>query len=278
MQQSVRCYTCGTLNPYGQYYCMRCGQSLVQWTMPQQAADTRNNQAKYQYFLCSRCGTQNVVGTTSCGNCNEHFYYTCPHCNTWVNNTFVTCPNCFKPLNWPAQDLTWNIYAGNTTYIPGKLKSERVGESNNRGALSAILTVLLVAGLLIVGLGILTNNSNSSSASNQAAVSAVSKTNTPQTHNTSSPTQTPASAITLSPAPNTTPTPTPTPAVTVTSVATNNTQGTVYEYSLPASIVNAASNTSTSSIYTPASDSYLQQLVPGWGKCSGGSCRGSGGN
>jgi hypothetical protein len=273
MQQSVRCYTCGTLNPYGQNYCMRCGQSLGQWTMPGQAAGISNNQAKYQYFLCSRCGTQNVVGTPACGHCYERFHYTCPHCNTWVNNTFVTCPNCRKPLNWPAPELPWNIYAGNTTYIPGKRKFEKVGESNKRGALSTILTVLLLGGLLLVGWDLLTNNSNSSSASNQATASAAPVSAAPQTHSTSSSTQTPTAAVTLSPAPNTT----PTPAVTVTTVPAN-TQGTVYEYSLPSSIVNAASNTSTSSTYTPAADSYLQQLVPGWGKCSGGSCRGTCGN
>lgn len=273
MQQSIRCYTCGTINPSGQYYCVRCGQSLGQWTMTQQVAGIKNNQAKYQYFPCSRCGAQNIVGAPTCGNCYEHLHYTCPHCNAWVNNNFITCPNCYKPLNWPAQERPWDPYAGNTTYIPGNLQYENVAEPNRRGALPAILMVLLVGGLLIVGLDLLTNNSNASSASNQATVSAAPVSDTPQTHSTSSSTQTPVSAVTLSPAPNTT----PTPAATLTSANVADLVS-VYEYSLPASIVNTASNTSSGSAYTPSADAYLQQLVPGWGKCSGGSCRQTCGN
>ncbi len=267
MQQSFRCYTCGTPNPAGRYYCMRCGQSLGQWTMTQQVAVATNKQAKYQHFPCSRCGAPNVLGAPTCYNCYEHLYYTCPHCNAWVNNNFITCPNCYKPLNWPAQERPWDPYAGNTTYIPGQ-QYGNTGKTNKRSALPAILTVLLVGGLLIIGLDLLTSNSNPSSASSQPSVSTASVSNTPQTHSTSTSTQTPVAAVTLSPAPNTTPTPAP----AVTSATVTNLVS-LYEYSLPASIVNSASNTNSKPAYTPSADAYLEQLVPGWGHCSGGSCR-----
>ena len=221
-----------------------------------------------QSFGCSRCGAQNVIGAPACSNCSEHLHYTCPHCNAWVNNTFVSCPNCFKPLNWPAQELPWRVYAGDTVYVPGKFKYARPGEPEKKSPMPAIVMLLLLGGLLIVGLDLLTNNSNSSAASNQATASAMSVSNTPQTHSTASATQTTVAAVTLSPAPNTTPT--PVAAVTSPSAAT---LGNVAEFSLPATIVNASSNTSSGSTYTPAASTYLQQLVPGWGHCSGGSCR-----
>ena len=267
MQQSNRCYTCGTSNLFGQYYCMRCGQPLEQWTTAQQVTGMNTKRAEYQYFPCSRCGTPNIVGAPACSNCREQLHYTCPHCNAWVNNTFITCPNCVKPLNWPAQVNPWSMYAADTVYVPGNYEYAMAGQPKKKGVLPALLLVILMTGLLVVGLDLLTNNSNSL-ASNQAAASAAPVSSTPQIQGTSSSTQAPVSAITLSPAPNTT----PTPAAALTSTYTA-TQGNVYEFSLPATIVNSASNTSSGSTYTPASSTYLQQLVPGWGHCSGGSCR-----
>jgi hypothetical protein len=37
----------------------------------------------------------------------------------------------------------------------------------------------------------------------------------------------------------------------------------------------ATDSTSTSSLSSTSTDSYLKQLDPGWGHCSGGSCRGA---
>jgi hypothetical protein len=160
------------------------------------------------------------------------------------------------------------MYAGDTVYVPGKFNYAKPGEPEKKSALPAIVMLLLLGGLLVVGVDLLTNNFNSSAASNQAAASAMPVSNTPQTHSTSPSTQTPVAAITLSPAPNTTPT--PAAAVTSSSAAT---LGNVAEFSLPATIVNAAPNASSGSKYTPAASTYLQQIDPGWGHCSGGSCR-----
>jgi len=221
-------------------------------------------------FPCFRCGCQNSVGTPFCGHCHQHFYYTCPQCNAWVNNAFVTCPRCFMPLNWPARETMCGAYTGATGYVPGQAGFGEERNPKKKGALSTILLLLFVGGLLIIGFDLVTNNSNASPSSSQAPVNAMPISNTQQAVNAPPSIKTPAPAVTLSPLPDITPTPTPTATQPSYPASTQNT---ITEFSLPATTVTNVAATSSSSQYTPGQDSYLQQLDPGWGHCSGGSCR-----
>jgi len=53
-----------------------------------------------QLFQCPRCGTRNKVGQRYCSTCGLPFYYTCTHCNSYVDPSFKHCPNCSMLLNW----------------------------------------------------------------------------------------------------------------------------------------------------------------------------------
>ncbi len=54
-------------------------------------------------FYCNRCGAVNLYGQKQCYYCGQPFYYNCPRCNAFVDNTFADCPNCGMGLAWPGQ-------------------------------------------------------------------------------------------------------------------------------------------------------------------------------
>jgi hypothetical protein len=268
MQQYIHCHTCGTLSAAGQYYCTRCGQPLqqnIQFAQTIYKSGSDPIKAGGNYFQCYSCGAQNVVGVPACSNCHAGFHYTCPHCNTWVNGAFITCPTCLIPLNWPAQ----KFYTQETLYAQGQTRYSEANKPQKRGVLSTILLVLFAGAVLIIGFDLITNSSNSSASSVHSTSDAANASNAPQTHSTTSATQTPVSAITLSPAPNTTPT--PASATSITSAAPLVSQdGLIVEFSIPESVVNSSTSSGSSSTST---SSYLQQLWPSWGHCNKGSCK-----
>ena len=52
-------------------------------------------------FFCPSCGSPNYIGQSFCGKCKRKLQYNCPYCSAIVDPTYMTCPNCRKPLNWP---------------------------------------------------------------------------------------------------------------------------------------------------------------------------------
>ncbi len=53
-------------------------------------------------FNCGRCGSRNIMGQRYCIKCGERLVYSCHHCGfVGVDNTFLNCPQCSKPLDWP---------------------------------------------------------------------------------------------------------------------------------------------------------------------------------
>jgi hypothetical protein len=261
MQRNYQCYTCGTMNPTGQHYCLRCGAMLE----TRVKYSNGKGETQSDYFACFRCGAQNIVGTPVCGHCHEHFHYTCPHCNIWVNNMYGTCPSCARQLHWPAQAQLTGIYDTGGTYIQSRYRREPGQDQRKKSPLSTILLSVVGIGLLIIAFDLFVNGSSISASSNHAAVNAMPVSSATQTHNASSTIQTPA-AVTLSPAPDTTPTPAVSPSTN--PVSSSNL---AYEFSLPSTT--AVNSTSSSSVSSTSTDSYLKQLDPGWGHCSGGSCR-----
>lgn len=46
------------------------------------------------------------MGQRYCVKCNERLIYSCYHCGfVGVDNTFMNCPQCSKPLDWPTEVL-----------------------------------------------------------------------------------------------------------------------------------------------------------------------------
>jgi hypothetical protein len=266
MQRNLQCYTCGTMSPAGQHYCLRCGAMLeTRINYP-----TANGETPGNYFACFRCGAPNVVGTPVCEHCHEHFYYTCPHCNAWVNNMYGTCPRCARALNWPAQEQPTRVYNGGDTYVQSRYVRQSGQAQQKKSPLSTILLSVVGIGLLIIAFDFFVNGSSASSASNRPAVNAMPVSTTavstaPQTHSSAPSVHTPAPSVTLSPVPDTTPTPAASPSYS--PVSSQNT----YEFSLPAATQVNPPATGTPS--PTSTDSYLKELDPGWGHCSGGSCR-----
>ncbi len=56
-----------------------------------------------QLFQCPYCGARNQVGSQYCGGCGQRFYYTCTHCNNFVDVSFKFCPKCGTYLSWSAK-------------------------------------------------------------------------------------------------------------------------------------------------------------------------------
>ncbi len=65
-------------------------------------------------FQCPRCGTSNKIGQRYCSNCSQAFYYTCNHCNSYVDSSFKYCPVCGLTLNWEVKPAV-NLIPPSTT-------------------------------------------------------------------------------------------------------------------------------------------------------------------
>jgi hypothetical protein len=199
---------------------------------------------------CLNCGTPNVTGVRSCVNCHAPYYYNCPYCNTWVDNSFSNCPGCGDKLNWPQE-----------AYYEEHI------DSPGRSATAAILLLMSIIVLSIVAIHLITNNTN--------PVNAVSHTNSVATIN-----NLPANELKMTAQPEiqvyspVTAVPTATQIDSSTSYAdieTNSAEGSIsYETLMINPVTPAATNTTDT--YVPKSSSYLDNLYPNWGHCSGGSC------
>ena len=204
------------------------------------------------HIACLNCGTLNVTGVRSCRNCNAAYYYNCPSCHSWVDNTIANCLNCGKKLRWPS--VTY--YAGNT-YIPGK--------STSPAAFVLILGSVLLS---IVALNLMANNSNPADAvSHAAGVGAQGNIPANELKVTAQPEiQGPYTITATSPAAET-------DSYTVNDYTDiNSAEGPISYEATVATPVTPAPVTETSTS-VPKSSPYLDTIYPNWGHCSGGSCR-----
>ncbi len=103
-RDSEPCRKCGTINPYGSFFCEECGAPLGEETCPRCGAVIPGGAD-----VCEQCG--NYIKTGQCGFCGEDIGeedlycpecggprggITCPYCHTHNNSAF--CSNCNKPL------------------------------------------------------------------------------------------------------------------------------------------------------------------------------------
>ena len=205
-------------------------------------------------FPCYRCGAHNIVGVKTCNYCYSPFYYNCPHCHAWVDNTFINCPSCRNYLNWPAAVST----DGDTVYGATHVKYAGNEVYGRRSVWPAVLLSLLGAvALLVIPISLVASNSLTP------------KTTVNQSTTRSSDTsQSVHPAQLYSPSPNNTPTPdiqqTPT-TISPASTLSANTYSTIPAPSSSSLYIPPGS-------FNPNADSYLRGLYPNWGVCVGGSC------
>ena len=204
------------------------------------------------HIACLNCGTLNVTGVRSCRNCNAAYYYNCPFCHSWVDNTIANCLNCGKKLKWPMV-----TYHAENTYIPGK--------STSPAAFVLILSSVLLS---IVALNLMANTSNPADAvSHTAAITARGNIPANELKVTSQPEiQGPYTINATSPTAETN----SYTAYDYTDI--NSAEGSFSYEATVATPVAPASNTGTSTSM-PKSSSYMDTIYPNWGHCSGGSCR-----
>jgi len=209
------------------------------------------NVSRDKLLGCFNCGTLNVTGVRSCVNCHAPFYYNCPHCHSWVDNSFSNCPTCAKKLNWPKE-----VYYAEDTYSPSQSTS------------SAVILLLLSTVLLsIVAINLITNNSNPVDAVSHTGDSTITN-NVP-----SSEIKTAAQPQIQAYSPVTAPSSTAQTGSTATYADAEVNYAEVSNSYGTAEIIplTPASTTSTGTS-VPKSSSYLDTLYPNWGHCSGGSC------
>lgn len=192
--------------------------------------------------VCYNCGSHNVIGVRSCGNCQATLYYNCPNCQAWVDNTFVNCPGCGRQLNWPSSAYIED------TYITYKSRSH------------AVLLVVCSVLLLVITFALVENGSNLLKAGSNIPTVEASQ---PASINNSPDVDTSYQQKPYSPAAS------PNAATyNYTGSWTISVQDTS---SAPEIVITPLTGTST---YVPTGSSYLNSVYPGWGRCSGGRCCG----
>ncbi|MDD5399199.1 MAG: zinc ribbon domain-containing protein [Dehalococcoidia bacterium] len=202
---------------------------------------------------CYNCGTLNVTGVRSCGNCYAVQYYNCPYCQAWVDNSFASCPCCGKKLNWPRE-----------SYGPEYAFSQKKSTST-----AVVILLLSVAVLSIVAFNLITNHSNPADA----------VTHTPDVATSNN---LPADEIKVAAQPTTQYPVAEPPAMTQTDPATpdadiatdTDNAGASSAYLVPDTPQYTPINATATGTYTPQPSSYLKMMYPNWGRCSGGSCSG----
>ncbi|MHB8084225.1 MAG: hypothetical protein ACYDHZ_00160 [Dehalococcoidia bacterium] len=209
-------------------------------------------------FPCYRCGAHNIIGVKNCANCYSPFYYNCPHCSAWVDNTFVNCPTCRNDLNWPATATDGDTVYGATVYGATHIKSGYTVSHGKRSAWPAVLLSLLGAvAVLVIPISLAASNSLSPKpAVNQSSTTSADSS------------QAIHPAQLYSPKPNTTPTPDNTQAPNI-SPSTDTIYSSTYSTipSPPSSSLYIAPGS-----YNPGASAYLRSIYPNWGVCVGGSC------
>jgi hypothetical protein len=192
-------------------------------------------------FQCYTCGGHNAAGQGYCSWCGNRFYYNCPQCGTWVDNNYANCPNCRRELGW------------------GRHATQPKESSKSAALVTLLATVLLFAVAFIL----IENNAG-------PARQAYSSGSTPVAASSAGPTQ-----VTLSPqipgSYQSAPAQIPNLPLNSPDIANPATDTAITEISFPT--ISTTSSRTSNSQYVPVSSSYLQQLWPGWGHCSGGSCR-----
>jgi hypothetical protein len=208
------------------------------------------NVSKDKLLGCFNCGTLNVTGVRSCINCHAPFYYNCPHCHSWVDNSFSNCPSCAKKLNWPKE-----AYYTEDTYSPSPSTSS-----------AAIILLLSTVLLSIVAINLIANSSN--------PVDAVSHTG-----DIAAPYSVPAQELKTAAQPQikvySPVSATPSTTQTDSTASYNDAEVNYNEVSNSYKITEIIPLTPAPIATTdpPKSCSYLDTLYPNWGHCSGGSCR-----
>jgi hypothetical protein len=232
----------------------------------------------HRTFQCNRCGGHNPSGQAFCSWCGTRFYFNCPNCGAWVNNAYHLCPNCHQDLNW---------------------SNPRV-ETTEKGRSHAVLFSLVATILVFVVAFILIEN-NSGSGNRPSAALTVSTPAvasppeaTPvrlspqvpaayQSAQAQTPYVTPSGQASTLPAdasPVTPPAQTPTPYQGSQPQMSNippswqqsiNSGATIQEINIP--VIPTQTSTTSRTASGPTRSAYLEQLDPGWGHCSGGSCR-----
>lgn len=293
MQDTFRCYTCGAQNLIGEDRCTGCGQSLpytcprcgypvnktfsscpycrmaLHWPNRQQSRTTYADPATRQHnsnslFTCSLCGTQNIIGVRRCRRCNQQFNYTCPSCNAWVDNTFVNCPNCRRPLQWPAERGMQGTFVKNSPRETVEADYEETGKPKKEVTWPV---VVLGAGLLfILAFGLILGFSPSTmTVLKPAAVHALSDApTTNQQPAISTPSSIPSTVSATTGQPSV---PTPPDSSSVLSSQPDKTSTSSSTVSTPASVaVPSGVTTSTDTgAWNTTADNYLQNLDPKWG-------------
>jgi hypothetical protein len=210
------------------------------------------NSSRDKLLGCFHCGTLNVTGVRSCVNCHAPFYYNCPHCHSWVDNSFSSCPTCAKKLNWPKE-----VYYTEDTCSPSPSTSS-----------AAIILLLSTVLLSIVAINLIANNSNPVDAISHAGDTAI--TNNLQANELRTATQPQIQAYSPVTAPSSTAQTGST--ATYSDADVNYDEGSSSYQTVEIIPLTQAPNTTTDT-NSPKSCSYLDTLYPNWGHCSGGSCR-----
>lgn len=207
-------------------------------------------------FPCYRCGAHNVIGVKNCGSCYSPFYYNCPHCSAWVDNTFVNCPACRNDLNWPEAVST----DGDTIYGATRIRSGHTAAHGRRSVWPAVLLSSLAAiALLVIPISLAASNSLSPKpAVNQSST---------KSSDVSQPIH---PAQLYSPKPNSTPTP-DNPQSPYTAPSTDTLSSNAYS-TIPAPSSSSSSLYIAPGTYNPGASAYLRSIYPNWGVCVGGSC------
>jgi len=213
----------------------------------------------HSYFRCNNCGTYNSVGAPACIHCYRQLFYNCPRCGAWVDNRYMYCPNCLSLLNWPeVRGLETNSYTAYNTFS---------GDHNR--PTNKMIWAIVLAGVFVIGViyMILINPTNSDANK----LSRTTSSSVPQPALIQSkPLPTTQPQITIS---GLTGTPSTDPALpertAEPSTTLPNSNGDRIEVEMyPLSVTSTNDNG-----YVPKTSNYLQQLWPGWGHCSKGSCQ-----
>ncbi len=212
------------------------------------------------YFRCNNCGAYNLIGSPTCWQCYQQLFYNCPHCGAWVDNRYSHCPCCFSMLNWP------NISKLVTRYYTNHLLERTYGNSRNK----KIIWATMLASILIIGVTylILSNPVNSNAIKlNEANALSTSRSyfesgkyavvNQPQV--------TVSSLNSTLPADNVEPVQRVEPNTSLPTSTDDRIEIEMHSMSI--------SPAPDSAGYVPKPSNYLQQLWPGWGHCSKGSCQ-----
>jgi len=102
--------------------------------------------------VCPKCGCRTVTGERYCPRCRARLSYSCPYCDApEIDNTFVNCPSCRRPLTWATHTRVIVKPKTNESIVRKQISTinpSKEIEADERSKRPSLLGFLVALGLL----------------------------------------------------------------------------------------------------------------------------------